>query len=124
MFKQNATNAFALGLSVVNPNASSFMVGFNPTPTLTVTGTGVGIGTSSPFGGALIVTNGNVGIGSLTPGQMLDVQGTARMIALTVSGGAGLNKVLTSDTFGNATWQNSTGSNYWSLTAAAGTTSV
>ena len=66
--------ASALGFNVVNPNASSLMVGFNATPTLTVTGTGVGIGTSNPFGGGLIVlptSTGNVGIGSLTPGQAL-----------------------------------------------------
>ena len=104
-----ANNAFALGLSVVNPNASSFMVGFNPTPTLTVTGTGVGIGTSSPFGGGLIVlpaTTGNVGIGSLTPGQALDVNGTVRTTALAMTGQTPISGyVLTaSDSAGDTTW--------------------
>jgi len=39
----------------------------------------VGIGTFNPFGGNLIVNGGgNVGIGSLTPGVALDVNGTIR----------------------------------------------
>ena len=43
----------------------------------------VGIGTFNPFGGGLIVlpaNTGNVGIGSVTPGQALDVQGTLRVL--------------------------------------------
>jgi hypothetical protein len=43
----------------------------------------VGIGTFNPFGGGLIIlpaNTGNVGIGSLTPGQALDVTGTVRAI--------------------------------------------
>ena len=105
----NAVSAFALGAAVVNPNPNSFMVGFNPTPTLTVTGTGVGIGTSSPFGGGLIVlpaTTGNVGIGSLTPGQALDVNGTVRTTALAMTGQTPISGyVLTaSDSAGDTTW--------------------
>lgn len=38
----------------------------------------VGIGTFNPFAGRLIVTGGNVGIGSVTPGKELDIQGTVR----------------------------------------------
>ena len=124
----NANNAFALGLNVINPNASSFMVGFNATPTLTVTGTGVGIGTSNPFGGGLIVlpaSTGNVGIGSLTPGQALDVQGTVRMLGFSMSTGAGTGKVLTSDVNGNGTWAvGGAGSNYWSLAGGAGNVGI
>ena len=40
----------------------------------------VGIGTFNPFGGKLIVSGGNVGVGSLTPGQLVDVQGTVRAL--------------------------------------------
>ena len=40
----------------------------------------VGIGTFNPFGGKLIVSGGNVGVGSLTPGQLVDVQGTIRAL--------------------------------------------
>lgn len=44
-------------------------------------GTNVGIGTSNAIGGALIITGGNVGIGSLAPGQVLDVTGNLRVNA-------------------------------------------
>ena len=52
----------------------------------------VGIGTFNPFGGGLIVTNGNVGIASLTPGQKVDVQGTVRALYF-VGNGAGLTNI-------------------------------
>ena len=115
-----ATNALAVGLSVVNPNAFSFMVGFNATPTLTVTGTGVGIGTSSPFGGGLIVlpaNTGNVGIGSLTPGQALDVKGTVRTTALAMSGQTPISGyVLTaSDSAGDTTWTSAGSVSGWTV---------
>lgn len=46
----------------------------------------VGIGTSLTTGGRLVITGGNVGIGSTAPGKLLDVQGTARAINFTASG--------------------------------------
>ncbi len=56
----------------------------------------VGIGTFNPFGGNLIINGGNnVGIGSLAPGQILDVQGTTR-----VSGNVGIGSSIT-DSNGN-----------------------
>ena len=48
---------------------------------------------------------GSVGIGTLTPTAKLDVAGTAKITGLQIPTGAGLNKVLTSDATGNATWQ-------------------
>jgi hypothetical protein len=48
-----------------------------------------------------LTTAGNLGIGTTNPGAMLDVNGTVK-----ISGGApGLNKVLTSDATGNASWR-------------------
>ena len=115
-----ATDALAFGLNVVNPNTNSFMVGFNTSPTLTVTATGVGIGTSSPFGGGLIVlpaSTGNVGIGSLTPGQALDVQGTIRTKAFTMSGQTPISGyVLTaSDSAGDTTWTSAGAVSGWTV---------
>ncbi len=46
----------------------------------------VGIGTTNVLGGRLITGTGNVGIGSLTPGQKLDVTGTVRSTAFTTTG--------------------------------------
>ena len=120
-----ANNAMALGFNVVNPNANSFMVGFNAStnPTLTVTSTGVGIGTSSPFGGGLIVmpaNTGNVGLGSLAPGQLLDVQGTIRTINFTMSNHAPIaGYVMTaSDSAGDSTWSSPGGVSGWTVSGA------
>jgi len=65
--------------------------------------------TLTPGGGAtamtLLTTNGNVGIGTATPGAKLEVNGQVK-----ITGGApGAGKVLTSDATGLATWQTPTG---------------
>ncbi|MEI7529238.1 MAG: hypothetical protein WCK76_09870 [Elusimicrobiota bacterium] len=49
----------------------------------------------------LIVSNGNVGIGAASPAAKLDVNGTIKI----AGGSPGLNKVLTSDAAGLASWQ-------------------
>jgi hypothetical protein len=51
-----------------------------PQTLLAVVGGNVGIGTWTADGGNLIIRNGNVGIGSISPGQSLDVNGTIRII--------------------------------------------
>ena len=48
---------------------------------------------------------GNVGIGSLSPIQRLDVQGTIRTVGFNLSTSPTNNYVLTSDANGNGTWQ-------------------
>jgi hypothetical protein len=81
--------------------------------------------------GNTLIPNGNVGIGSLTPGKALDVQGTVRMTGLTLTGNSAANgNVLVSNSIGVGTWMPAStlgpivGTNYWSLTAAAGNVGI
>lgn len=60
---------------------------------------------------------GNLGIGTLLPGQSLDVNGTARMIGFIDTTNPTNNYVMTSDANGNGTWQvASGGSSQWTTT--------
>lgn len=52
-----------------------------------------------------ISTGGNVGIGTTSPTQKLDVAGTAKMTGFKMVTGAGSGKILTSDASGVGTWQ-------------------
>lgn len=54
--------------------------------------------------GISVFNSGNVGIGSLHPGQRLDVQGTVRAIGFTLSTSPTNTYVLTSDTVGRGSW--------------------
>jgi len=72
-----------------------------------------------------IINGGNVGIGSISPGQLLDVQGTIRMKGLTLTGnGAANGNVLVGNSVGVGTWMPAStlaaGSNYWLLNGGAG----
>eukprot|EP01029_Cantina_marsupialis_P010378 TRINITY_DN2364_c0_g1_i4.p1 TRINITY_DN2364_c0_g1~~TRINITY_DN2364_c0_g1_i4.p1 ORF type:complete len:1609 (+),score=287.36 TRINITY_DN2364_c0_g1_i4:313-5139(+) len=58
-------------------------------------------------------SNGNVGIGTTSPGAKLDVNGQIKIRG----GSPGLNKVLTSDVNGLATWQTASGDNFGNHTA-------
>jgi hypothetical protein len=49
--------------------------------------------------------SGNVGVGTPSPAEKLDVNGKTKTTELQVTTGPGAGKVLTSDTSGNATWQ-------------------
>jgi trimeric autotransporter adhesin len=68
-----------------------------------------------------IKRDGNVGIGTINPTEKLEVAGKTKTSNLQVTTGAGVGKVLTSDTSGNATWQTATTPNTWGLTGNAGT---
>ena len=80
----------------------------------------VGIGTTFVGGtgeAALSVMNGNVGIGTWVPGQILDVKGTVRTTGFAMTGQSPLvGYVLTaSDTNGNATWSSAGGLEGWTV---------
>lgn len=64
----------------------------------------LGIGTNSAFGGKLIVMGGNVGIGSLVPGSVLDVQGTTRATGFQLNTNPSGGYVLVSGATGIGTW--------------------
>lgn len=49
--------------------------------------------------------DGKVGIGTVTPTQKLDVNGTVKATGIEMPTGAGMGKVLTSDASGNASWE-------------------
>jgi hypothetical protein len=55
------------------------------------------------------VSTGNVGIGTTTPSEKLDVSGKTKTIDFQMTSGATAGYVLTSDASGNASWQASTG---------------
>jgi hypothetical protein len=66
---------------------------------------GNGANAGSPSNAMTVLKNGNVGIGTVSPGAMLEVAGQVK-----ITGGApGSGKVLTSDTNGLATWQTAAG---------------
>ena len=68
------------------------------------------LGQLYPLSNNLFVsTGGNVGIGTTSPGYKLDVQGSLKTSTLRVTSGPQTGWVLTSDAYGNATWQAPTG---------------
>ena len=76
-------------------------------------------GADRPHDIMTLLKNGNVGIGTTSPSQKLDVNGTIQTTGFKLPTGAGAGKVLTSDANGVATWAASTG---WTLTGTDLTT--
>jgi hypothetical protein len=67
-----------------------------------------------------VSSTGAVGIGTNTPGYLLDVAWTGSFYNLRISSGATSGYVLTTDALGNASWQ-SASTNIWSLSGNSGT---
>jgi hypothetical protein len=69
--------------------------------------------------GLMGLTNGRVGIGTMTPGQKLTISGGTVQI---INGSQGSGRVLTSDASGVASWQSVPASpNSWNITGNSGT---
>ncbi|MCB0480830.1 MAG: tail fiber protein [Flavobacteriales bacterium] len=64
-----------------------------------------------------VLNSGKVGIGTSSPDSLFEVGGGMEAAAIRLSSGAALNKVLTSDANGNASWQDSQGDNLGNHTA-------
>ena len=107
-----------VGLSVVNGTSSS-AIRSDSSPALsqaiTPTWTGMHIFRGSPS----IVTSGNIGVGSLTPGEALDINGTARMIGFTLTSGASNGYILVSNNIGVGTWQSLSTEGVTTVTASS-----
>ena len=63
-------------------------------------GGNVGIGTWTAAGGSLIVASGNVGIDTINPGQVLDVNGNVRATGF-IGNGSGLTGLAASTLWTN-----------------------
>ena len=59
---------------------------------------------SNPVERMVIKSNGNVGVGTLSPSESLEVSGKTKTVNLQITSGATSGYVLSSDSLGNATW--------------------
>jgi hypothetical protein len=120
------TGASTLGDSPIRVNGTMVGIGTDPSSTLHVNGT-MEVEDTATLHGDLYSTNvqsegaltlasgsvnrvhldsaGNVGIGTMSPGSLLDVDGTAQVTGLRMPTGASDGHVLVSDASGNASWQ-------------------
>ena len=125
-------NALANTISGINNTALGYSAGFNSIGNANVF-LGYSAGYNETGSNKLYIANGstnppliygdfsagNVGIGTITPGAMLEVEGQVKI----TGGTPGPGKVLTSDALGLATWQTPSGGPAgWGITGNAGTT--
>lgn len=95
-----------------NSSANTLSIINNGITSQTIDGNGnVGIGSLTPGqlldikGTLRVLGNGNVGIGTASPGKALDIQGTARMTGFQLTGnGASSGFVMESNSVGIGTW--------------------
>ncbi|MFU8844698.1 MAG: hypothetical protein ACNA7V_12925 [Bacteroidales bacterium] len=75
-------------------------------------------------GGIYYFNDGNIGVGTTTPSQKLEVSGNLKTGGFIMTGGAGAGKVLTSDASGQAAWTDSqwttSGNNIYKLNGNVG----
>ena len=84
----------------------------------------LGIGSTNPGqlldiqGTVRVLGSGNIGIGTSTPGQKLDVQGTVRATGFTMTTGSPVfgNVLTAAGTSGNAVWASATSVGAWTVT--------
>jgi len=120
------TGATTLGDSPIRVSGTMVGINTNPSATLHVNGT-MDVEDETYFHSDVHATNlqssgsltlasgsadrihldsaGNVGIGTVSPGALLDVDGTAQVTGLRMPTGASDGHVLVSDASGNASWQ-------------------
>jgi hypothetical protein len=117
-FYNSAFGYESLRLSTGDQNTA---MGWNALSTLTTGGGNIGIGRNAQvptitgnnqlsignviYGANMDSAAGKIGIGVPVPTERLEVAGKTKTTDLQVTTGAGLNKILTSDATGNATWQ-------------------
>ncbi len=129
-YKENTTNIYfstqdteRMRLTAGGNLGIGTVVAFNVVDIAGNVGVGTGINssfvtTTAPNGGMIIESN--VGIASLRPGHLLDVQGTARVIGFAMSGQSPLSGyVLTSSSStGDATWMASSNISGWTVSGS------
>jgi len=112
----NANNNVGVGFyagSNITTGANNISIGANSQIATPADSNQLNIG-SAIFGtglsGSAISPAGNIGIGTATPAEKLDVNGKTKTTTLQVTTGATAGYVLTSDATGNATWNANTAS--------------
>ena len=117
----NSVNAQAVGIATFSPGSQLSVLGAESIGSFATK--------TAPIGG--LIVSGNVGIGSAVPGQVLDVNGTARLGGFTLTGnGAANGNVLVGNSVGVGTWMpasalaTTAGTNYWLLNGGAGNVGI
>lgn len=99
------TTAKSFGEIVIGSRNTDYsplsITNWNPADRLFVIGNGALLNNSDAM---VILKNGNIGIGTSTPTEKLEVAGKIKTTNLQITNAAAVGKVLTSDGSGNASW--------------------